>query len=1661
MADTPDDSVDISGMPTPEEMGVGGASDADVAAMPSPADMFKRHVGRAPQGDYELKQFLARPEDFGAAPSTNTALGAAEIGATTVAGIPYEAARGAADIYRRVTGGDTNAPDNALVSGLNPTNYIPNATGQKLASDIKASLPRTKNGLDISDEELRQTMDPEGKIPIEKLRAAYKAASDKSIAQLLSESGTVKGDVVGGALNVGEDVNNLVQGGVLAKLGMSGVSRLASGARTVGTIKDFGGAKAAAAGELSIPAPTQPTPAVSGPITGADLRAQPDPLANAAASGASADLGTPATNVPPEASAAPTSSPRVPVPGKPHIRLKAQPEAAPVNEPTPANAPVNEPTPANAPVNAPTGGFEAPSAEGAVAGPRPADEQASRLATVQDLNRLAGGQLKEVRQSALSGDTAETGADYNHAKVNDAGGARMNGVIAGETNALRSGADNLVERTGSLEDGVDQPALRRRGTVISNAISGIEDWFDNNIKSLYTAAKERARGIPIQNMQRTSALLGDESEFAGTTEGEALYRGVQSRARKLGLIGADGVFKPSTIEQAEQFRQYLGERWTPQTSQLIGKLKDALDGDVAAHGGADLFQQARQLRAQKGAMLEDPTGIAKLLSPSDRLGVNRSVPLEQVPDYVANLPTDQFNHVINVLKSSAHLGNGELAEGAASALREIKGHMAAKLRDAGGSKIQGGWDAKSFYKQLNDYSNKMPSVFGPDEMRDWRTMNKASNVLRMDRSYPGAAAQLHNTGLINNIREKAGLAARGGVHAAAHHVIPGVGGVAAEMMGLGERAEKLVSGNPEARRLAMIEKRITPVEQSGTGGPTLGQTIGGARQRGGPKWTPTNNASGESSASLEAQNRVAQEQAAGQHRYQIDPDGNVTPLRGVDSVDARAPQGHIIVQRGVGATPYSVLDRGGLPQGAANGLLARAQGLGNLAEAERAQQPLGARIYGGKQRGAVGNLNAKEETPATVNVGLKIGDKASLTPAQVEKVLKAQGVKIVKRTVHDSNTEPTVVATLNKALTPKQANTVSALLKQDAIAQYTGGKGEIYGPKAEAWKPFNPDYFLDHEGKPLSAPLKGAPASDKPNLMARASAANYAKSAGIEHEPLTDYRYIPKETAQKVAQAYEEMQHNPTDPKVKASYDAFKKETKAQWNAIKDTGLKVDFKQPYPYGANPREVTEDVRNNNHMTVFPTEEGFGTNVEADKAHPMLEKSGETIDGKEVTYNDLFRIVHDYYGHVQEGNGFRGQGEYNAWRNHRTLYSKAAQPAMDSETLGQNAWVNNGPHAQANAGASQANTVYAEQKAGLLPKDVVKEASQGVSSEAHTATSHLTDEERAQLRSDTSQKLVDAFHKDLPPHEEYAAAALAGKVKKGWYADSAKAIANVFGPDAPRFAALLASMSPQTSVEMNFHNALRTFINWDKAGRPTDPKVIRGIMEDSSLKNPKTVGSNVLPAWVGNSVRALTSDNPETLALSGPKVHSFMRNLQNNVHEVTNDAWMAAFSKVDPAAIGGKGGVPGNKRPVYMAMSAKVRAAAKTLTHLTGESWTPREVQETVWSWAKTAYEHADSFGGLATIPELVKDGELTDELIKSTPDFHQLFSAPEHRGFIAGSRYAGNAQQLASGKVEGADTTGPSQKSAAAEKALRPFLESAAKRLESVRQERSRATSDEE
>jgi hypothetical protein len=288
-------------------------------------------------------------------------------------------------------------------------------------------------------------------------------------------------------------------------------------------------------------------------------------------------------------------------------------------------------------------------------------------------------------------------------------------------------------------------------------------------------------------------------------------------------------------------------------------------------------------------------------------------------------------------------------------------------------------------------------------------------------------------------------------------------------------------------------------------------------------------------------------------------------------------------------------------------------------------------------------------------------------------------------------------------------------------------------------------------------------------------------------------------------------------------------------------------------------------------------------------------------------------------------------------------------------------------------------------------------------------HLTDKERGKLNKATAGRLVDYFD-SLPHADEFAAVAWAGRAKRGWYKESAKAIGQVFGPDAPRFVGLLAAMSPQNPVQTNLLNSLHTWKNWVAAGRPQTREEIVKVM-GASVEGSGGVDS-VLDAWINNSVRALTTENPGTDLLSGPKVDSFMRNLLGNVNEVTNDAWMANFALVDQKMFKGSlNSTDAGKGPGYLAMNAKVRQAAKILTEKTGETWTPAEVQETIWSWAKTLYE-AQTADKSAT--DILMDESLTDDMLRSTPDFKGLFHDAKYEAILRDAGLGDRLSDLDSG-----------------------------------------------
>lgn len=251
-----------------------------------------------------------------------------------------------------------------------------------------------------------------------------------------------------------------------------------------------------------------------------------------------------------------------------------------------------------------------------------------------------------------------------------------------------------------------------------------------------------------------------------------------------------------------------------------------------------------------------------------------------------------------------------------------------------------------------------------------------------------------------------------------------------------------------------------------------------------------------------------------------------------------------------------------------------------------------------------------------------------------------------------------------------------------------------------------------------------SPAESKtrtPDEGIRAQAADYTKEAGISHSPFTGYAPLNEDLGKRVADAYEAAPHIPDDPKVKAAYQALATETRAQWDYLTKQGVKFEpwTKKGQPY-KNSAEMREDVKQNKHLWFFPTENGYGQ-TGAEKAasnNPMPTPTGVEVNGMPLVANDMFRAVHDYFGHAKEGYEFGPRGEYNAYLAHSRMFSDTARLALTAETMGQNSWVNFGKHLRDEAGniakkgekgyVAPQDRPFAEQKATVLPEDLTKES-----------------------------------------------------------------------------------------------------------------------------------------------------------------------------------------------------------------------------------------------------------------------------------------------------------------------------------------------------------------
>lgn len=265
---------------------------------------------------------------------------------------------------------------------------------------------------------------------------------------------------------------------------------------------------------------------------------------------------------------------------------------------------------------------------------------------------------------------------------------------------------------------------------------------------------------------------------------------------------------------------------------------------------------------------------------------------------------------------------------------------------------------------------------------------------------------------------------------------------------------------------------------------------------------------------------------------------------------------------------------------------------------------------------------------------------------------------------------------------------IGFMLEQDPVGKYSKGRLEPL------------------EGAPR---IEGASGPD-PRLIEVAE--KYALENGINLVRQAEFVQVDEDRARRIAQAYEEMPNDPENPEVKKAYEDLIRQTKAQYQALEEAGYQFWFydNETDPYAGNPWSAMRDLRANKRMAVYSTDAGFGSGVTALdlSKNPLLEDTGiewsygsPTGPKRRVLANDLFRAVHDAFGHGIEGAGFRARGEENAWQAHVRLFTGDAVKALTTETRGQNSWLNYGPYGEKNRAAKIGETIFGDQKTGLLP------------------------------------------------------------------------------------------------------------------------------------------------------------------------------------------------------------------------------------------------------------------------------------------------------------------------------------------------------------------------
>lgn len=203
---------------------------------------------------------------------------------------------------------------------------------------------------------------------------------------------------------------------------------------------------------------------------------------------------------------------------------------------------------------------------------------------------------------------------------------------------------------------------------------------------------------------------------------------------------------------------------------------------------------------------------------------------------------------------------------------------------------------------------------------------------------------------------------------------------------------------------------------------------------------------------------------------------------------------------------------------------------------------------------------------------------------------------------------------------------------------------------------------------------------------------------------------LNEELCMTIADWYDQAPFRCIDPAAIKGYRALKEESARQYEALLEAGLKIEpwLRRGQPYKS-ASELAREVRRSGVLYVYLTRNGHGRSgseidlreqdllaAEPQTPHPMTELTGIRVRNVDIMYNDLFRAVHDFFGHIMRGCSFTPVGEFQASWYHLRMYSEESHPVLLSETVGQICWFFYGMHVRGPNGK-----ILQPQDSGYIP------------------------------------------------------------------------------------------------------------------------------------------------------------------------------------------------------------------------------------------------------------------------------------------------------------------------------------------------------------------------